>query len=115
VNQLIEAFLWGLRFDLAATAALLLPGASVVLFFGHWLSERFLRWWLLVSFLVLLVPAIALNFIDIELINFVGRRFTRSTLFIFREVEGKGSGYFKDYGVLILFVLAILALSIWLT
>lgn len=107
------AFLEGLRFDLSATATFLVPAFLVALLLKPVLSNRALNILIFISFVVFLIPALALNFIDIEMINFVGRRFSWSTLFVFREVGGKGSGYFKDYGTMIVFVLLVLGFATW--
>ncbi len=108
------AFLEGLRFDLSATATFLVPAVLLALILKPVISTRALNILIFISFFIFLIPALALNFIDIEMINFVGRRFSWSTLFIFREVGGKGAGYFKDYGGIIIFVLLVLGLVAWL-
>ena len=108
------AFIEGLRFDLSATATFLVPAVLVGLVLKPVISKRALNSLIFISFFIFLIPALALNFIDIEMINFVGRRFSWSTLFIFREVGGKGTGYFKDYGAMIIFVLLVLGLVTWL-
>ena len=92
----------------------LVPAFLIVLILKPWISNKVLNILIFFSFLIFLVPALALNFIDIEMINFVGRRFSWSTLFVFREVGGKGSGYFKDYGGMIIFVVLVLAFVVWL-
>lgn len=114
VGNIGQAFFEGLRFDLSATATLLVPAVLLALILKPLVSSRALNSFIFVSFFIFIIPALALNFIDIEMINFVGRRFSWNTLFIFREVGGKGGGYFKDYGAIIIFVLLVLSAVTWL-
>lgn len=90
-----QAFAAGLRFDLAAVAmtfVLFLP--FIYLFRGH----RKTQW---LAFNMIQQPFLLLNFIDVEMINFAGRRWTWDSLFILGESQGKFWGFMKTYGGLI--------------
>ncbi len=99
VLDLAEAFLLGLRFDLSSTAYLLLP------LFVVSVSSFWFRWTWKAHFilsLVWIIPWLLLDFIDIEFINFGGRRWTQSGLFIWSEAQGKWSGFLLTYAPWIL-------------
>lgn len=92
--DLLFAFLVGLRFDLSTHCYLSLP--LFFLAFLPW-SDRF---WSRVAFglfFTLHFPLMILNIVDIEFINFVGRRFTKQSLFIFNEAQGKVESLVGSY------------------
>lgn len=101
--DIVRAFLMGLRFDIAAQAMLFAPLLLWTLI--PW-PRGMNRLWLnvtMVLFLLLQIPFAILNQGDIEFINFVGRRFTFDTLFLFNEMQGKVGGFLSTYGALIFF------------
>lgn len=108
------AFLWGLRFDLSATASLLLPGFLVFWLLLPWISEKFTKGFLYFSFTLMMVAALILNFVDVEMVNIVGRRFAWQTLFMVGEAGGKLSGILTEYWPLTLAGFALLgACAFW--
>ncbi len=81
-SQLITAFTAGARFDLAVLAA-----TCGLFFLGLlWLQKvKFLRGLWIVLFTILNSVLILLNCVDSELVNFTGRRFSKSAFFLFGE------------------------------
>ena len=111
-SDLFRAFIHGLRFDMASAAWLGLP-----LVFGAllpWPSEGFWRWGrtALGLFLVIQIPFWVMNLVDIEFVNFVGRRMTADVVFILGEAQGKWFGFFSTYGRLILMNGLLLAIAV---
>lgn len=109
---LFEAFLVGARFDLAGGAWLLLP--NLLLSLVPW-PARLERAWALASFLLFALvqtPFLIFNLVDVEFVNYVGRRMTADVLFLFQEAEGKLGGFMSAFAVLIL--LAVLFIVIQL-
>lgn len=87
-----EALLVGLRFDAAAAAWLSLP--ILLLSLVPW-PERWEGFWQKAAFTLfvgLQIPFLIFNMIDVELVNFVGRRLTADVLFILGEAQGKTGG-----------------------
>lgn len=80
-------FLYGLRFDLSAIAWLAIPAFLVQGL--AWLMGR--RWSAAVTALFLLFqwPFLAMNFVDVEYVQFTGRRFTLEQARVAGEVQGK--------------------------
>ncbi|MBX3039987.1 MAG: sulfatase, partial [Bdellovibrionaceae bacterium] len=103
VSHLFKAMLVGVRFDLAAAAWLILP--LVLLTLIPW-PLRWNRIWsgaVLTLFLLIQIPFWIVNLIDVEFVNFVGRRMTSDVLFILGEAQGKAGGFVSAYGLLLLF------------
>lgn len=99
VPELGRGFLLGLRFDLAAALILLSPWLLLSLILtagarGRKISEMLFSGWSFALYTLLTLPFWVLNIIDIEFVNFVGRRFTAGSLFIFREFRGGGAQSF---------------------
>jgi phosphoglycerol transferase MdoB-like AlkP superfamily enzyme len=113
VGQVLEAFLWGLRFDFSATAALLAPAFLFVWILRPWVPEKVTKAFVFGSYTVLLFPAIFLNFVDVEMINIVGRRFSFQTLFILGESEGKVGAVFSEYAFISTICLLVCAAAIY--
>lgn len=100
--DILWAFVFGLRFDISASLMLLAPWLLLTLVPGF--SRLRKSSWLFILFIVIQFPFWALNFTDIEFINFVGRRFTASSLFLIREFRGGATqGLILPYGGWILF------------
>lgn len=84
--QILQAFIYGVRFDLAALAA-----TWGLFFLGViWLSRiRIVKaiWFFL--FAALEIFLILVNSVDTELVNFTGRRFSKSSFFLLNEGHAK--------------------------
>lgn len=111
--DLLQAFLWGLRFDLSASAALLAPAFLFLWFLGPWISERVIKWALFLTFIGLFVPALFINFLDVEMINIVGRRFAWQTLFLINEGGGKIGAFVSEYLPMTIVTFTALGLVLW--
>lgn len=112
------AMAWGagLRFDLAASAWLIAP--LLLLSFVPWPRSwgKLVGSLFLVSFLVLHLPFWFINLVDVEFVNFVGRRMTADVLFLLTEAQGKTGGFFNAYPLLMFVgatVLMIGSLGAW--
>lgn len=83
VTELLQAFGHGLRFDL------LIVGPMIFLTFllALVLRNKYLSVLLFAAFLFFQTGLLFINFVDIELVNFMGRRFTKSSLYL----AGEGS------------------------
>ena len=104
-SDLIWAFVYGWRFDLSAVATLSLFFILWAILLDLWQryskkywqnSPRLENWVLSFSmglFLAVHVLMLLFNFIDTELINFVGRRFTIDAISQLLEVPGKAQSY----------------------
>jgi len=79
-SHFLTAFLQGLRFDLVIIA----PLCFILCLFTFW-PHKPLRLTGLAIVLLIWIPLLFINFVDIELVNFTGRRFTRASLFLARE------------------------------
>lgn len=110
-TELLWAVIWGLRFDISASLALWLPTFLAIWGLAPFISKRGLQLLVGLNVLIFAIPMLALNFVDIEMVNIVGRRFSWQTLFILREAQGKFMGFFASYGGIILTVLFILGLA----
>ena len=82
LDDVLNAFLTGLRFDLSTVSA-----TSVLFLMGLYWLGRFknvkMVWF--ATFWLLNISLFALNFVDIELVNFTARRFTKASLFLLDE------------------------------
>lgn len=99
-SDILYSFLVGLRFDISAT---LILSAPLILFSllpwpEKWESKVLTLSW--VVFAILQVPLFALNLIDVEFVNFVGRRFSYDSLFILGEIPGKVLNFLSSYWIL---------------
>lgn len=83
-SDLTLAFVYGLRFDLAALAA----PVGLFLIGLFWIENRkTLRKIWIGLYTILNIFFILLNFGDAELLNFTARRFTKSSFFLFKEAQ----------------------------
>lgn len=98
LSQILQAFSWGLRFDICT---ILLVGLPILLLLGY-SSSDFKRYG---GTLWFLLQTVFLSFsqTDIELIHFGGRRMTYSSLFLIRELSGKLQSFFTTYAFLTFF------------
>lgn len=79
-TDLLTAIVSGLRFDLAVIFPMLLFAIGILFVRPKWLS--LILFWLLVLIHIVILCG---NFVDSELVNFVGRRFTKSTFYLIGE------------------------------
>jgi phosphoglycerol transferase MdoB-like AlkP superfamily enzyme len=99
LTEIFRGFLVGLRFDFSAVLMVMSPWLLFSLFLidGTWgrrAAEKLFSRGSFVIFILLTLPLWVLNIIDLEFVNFVGRRFTAGSLFIFREFRGGGAQSF---------------------
>lgn len=111
--DLLLAFVYGLRFDISSVCmALALPFLFyfVVAFVSS--PPKFLGRWMALLFAAVFLPLQTMNIADVDFINFMGRRFSKESLFLMREVPGKGleilSTHWKLALIWLLFTLWIL-------
>ena len=110
-SDVLWAFFVGLRFDLSANCYLALPLFLLALI--PWPSRLWPRL-VFCLFFVLQLPLMILNTVDIEFINFVGRRFTKQSLFILNEATGKVSDLVGTYALVLILQIFLFALFFWL-
>lgn len=125
ISEILQAFFWGLRFDLSSTAILMAPlfifSVGIYLFQLIYKKNRWGSWAILIVFLALQIPFLTVNFVDSEFVNFMGRRSTVDTLFLTREVPGKFWSLILSYAPLatiwlvatIAFIVASVQLTRW--
>jgi phosphoglycerol transferase MdoB-like AlkP superfamily enzyme len=116
VARVAFAFLVGLRFDAAAVAWLNLPLLLFVLVPWPSAWERGVRGGLLALAVLIHVPFLLFNLVDVEFVNFVGRRMTADVLFLLGEAQGKAGGFVAAYGWLMAFnslFFLLLGFGIW--
>ncbi|MBX3032351.1 MAG: sulfatase-like hydrolase/transferase [Bdellovibrionaceae bacterium] len=99
-GRILKSFLIGARFDAAAAAWLSLPLLLVSLVPWPAAWEKAWRIAVFALFLLIQIPFLTLNLIDVEFVNFVGRRMTADVLFILTEAQGKAGGFLASYGLL---------------
>lgn len=96
-SEILRAFLIGLRFDVTANGWLMIP--LLVWSLPPW-PESLRIWWTRGFFtiaFVVFVPFLTLNLIDVEFVNFVGRRLSAEVLFLLGEADGKAQGFLATY------------------
>ena len=81
VAELIQTFGHGLRFDLVVIAPIIFLTFLLALIFRN----KYLSVLVFGPFLLFQVGLLFINFVDIELVNFMGRRFTKSSLYLAGE------------------------------
>lgn len=113
VLDIFWSFVVGLRFDtmaaLAVTSPLLL--VAIVPWPKSWNAYWSTLTWML--FCILQIPFLILNLVDVEFINFVGRRFSYDSLFVVNEIPGKVWNFVSSYWLLFLINSLIVLLFIW--
>lgn len=95
--DILKAFLLGIRFDVAAVAFVLSP--IILLSLIPWYG-RGRKAWQIISYIAYLIVAggfLIMNMMDLEFINFSGRRFTFDALFILGEAPGRIGGFISTY------------------
>jgi phosphoglycerol transferase MdoB-like AlkP superfamily enzyme len=80
LGDLVLVFLQGARFDLAIVFPVILLCFLFLSFRPVWLSQV-----LISAFIIFHAVILCGNFVDSELVNFVGRRFTKNTLYLIGE------------------------------
>lgn len=102
VVDILWSFVVGLRFDTAAALSLTAP--ILLLTFVPWPQNWNKHWSVLTwgIFCLLQVPFLILNLVDVEFINFVGRRFSYDSLFVVNEIPGKMWNFISSYWFLFL-------------
>ncbi|MFP5520550.1 MAG: LTA synthase family protein [Bdellovibrionia bacterium] len=111
--ELLVAWASGLRFDLSSVAAVSLPVFLIVILPT---PQRWARFHLELSrwFFVLLHSLFfVINQVDVEFVNFVGRRFSYEGLFILSEIPGKMGGFLSTYGMLFFVNTLMLVCFVW--
>ena len=104
--QFVMAFMQGVRFDLVIVAPFIF-----FMYIASLVPFKKMRTVLLILLLMLWVPLVFINFVDIELLNFTGRRFTRASLFLATEgqtsnlLQYKLLSFMTLCGVILLIVL----------
>lgn len=114
--RLLEGALVGVRFDLSAVAYLSLPFffLTVVPWPAGW--EKAWARAMRTGFLLVQIPFLAVNLIDVEFVNFVGRRMTIDVLFLLGEAQGKLGGFIGSFIVLVVMatsVGAVATIGLW--
>lgn len=113
VQDIMWSFVVGLRFDTAA--ALMVTAPLLLVAFVPWPKSWNAYWttltWIL--FCLLQVPFLILNLVDVEFINFVGRRFSYDGLFVVQEVPGKIFNFISSYWILFLLNTLIVVVFAW--
>lgn len=96
-GDIFWALIHGFRFDISAIFVLTSPIIilSIIPFSSKY--EKKIDRFLVFYFILIHLPFILMNAIDIELVNFVGRRSTLDGLFLFKEAQGKWSSVFSVY------------------
>lgn len=97
---ILQAIFTGIRFDIASLCLLLMPLLFLSFLPRNWQQKAFFAPTYFTIFVIIQLPFMLFNMTDIEMINFVGRRWTFQTLFIFNEAPGKLLGFLKAYGFL---------------
>ncbi|MBC7742812.1 MAG: sulfatase-like hydrolase/transferase [Bdellovibrionaceae bacterium] len=103
LSQTLQAFLYGIRFDLsalAATSGLFLLGAV-------WIERRWLRGLWFALFTLINSVFILLNLGDSELINFTARRFSKSSFFLL--TEGNVANWVTPYLAMTIFSIVLIS------
>ncbi len=111
--DILWSFIVGLRFDMAAALSVAAP--LLLLAFVPWPKSWNTYWasltWVL--FCILQLPFLILNLVDVEFINFVGRRFSYDSLFVVNEVPGKVWNFVSSYWLLFLINSLIVMFFVW--
>ncbi len=97
LGSVLWSFVVGLRFDLSAVMMMAAPLLLLTLIPWPAKSETFWRWLIWGLFCLIQLPFYSINLVDVEFVNFVGRRFSFDTLFIFNEVQGKFWNFAASY------------------
>ena len=111
--DILWSFIVGLRFD--AAAALSVTAPLLLIAFIQWPKSWHIHWSTLtwVLFCLLQVPFLILNLVDVEFINFVGRRFTYDSFFLVNEAQGKMWNFVTSYWFLFLLNTLLVILFVW--
>lgn len=86
-QEILAAFILGIRFDLSAQVFLLLP---LLLYSVFWIGKSWSKTSLFLIYFFWTLPFWIASIVDIELVQFVGRRLTPSALYLLREMGGGG-------------------------
>ncbi|MGZ3770478.1 MAG: LTA synthase family protein [Bdellovibrio sp.] len=97
VQEILWSFVVGMRFDISA--ALMVVAPLLLVAFIPWPKNWNSYWatFTLIVFCLLQIPFFILNLVDVEFINFVGRRFSYDSLFIVNEASGKVLNFITSY------------------
>ena len=101
--QILQALVYGIRFDLAALAA------TLGLFLAGWIwlqRPKIVRLLWFLVFMVAQIFLILVNCVDAELVNFTGRRFSKSSFFLLQE--GHATNLMTGYTVLAIVTFALI-------
>jgi phosphoglycerol transferase MdoB-like AlkP superfamily enzyme len=104
--EILNAFIFGLRYDLSAISTLLVLTSPFIFFLDTPLCARLSSRtkFSIQLFLIILanLPFFVLNGIDAEMVDIVGQRFNEGALYNFGEVPGKTSSFLVYYWPLFL-------------
>lgn len=111
--DILWSFIVGLRFDVAGILSVSAP--LILISFIPWPPSWNKAWAVFtgIVFCFLQIPFLILNLVDVEFINFVGRRFSYDSLFIVNEVPGKFWGFVTGYWLLFLINISLVILFAW--
>lgn len=111
--DILWSFVVGLRFDTAAALSVTAP--LLLIAFIPWPKSWNIHWSTLtwVLFCILQIPFLILNLVDVEFINFVGRRFTYDSFFVVSETKGKVWNFIISYWLLFLINTLLVAFFVW--
>lgn len=101
IKDILLGLVYGLRFDIYSLIFI----NAIPILLGFVFFEKFQKLQIdILKVLVLLlnVPFLAINQVDVEFSNFAGRRMTLGNLHILTEAQGKISAFLTTYGFLIL-------------
>lgn len=112
--DLAGIFYWGMRLDFTALFYVNLPFWIYFFFLHNWLPVTIRSKIAMVLFLLLNIPFLAINFIDLVYFNFNNRRSTSDLLFVTGDSMHAIGAFVKDYWYLFL-SFAILVLLLFIT
>jgi phosphoglycerol transferase MdoB-like AlkP superfamily enzyme len=115
VSLILQAFVHGLRFDLATIAFFNSPLVPLWLLPNHWLTKPWLRRLEITLFAVLNFLAIGPNFIDVEYVGFMGKRTSYDLLFLKGDVERQSIALLSTYWKLLLMLTLVMVFILWLS
>lgn len=113
IDDILWAFVVGLRFDISA--ALTLTSPVLLWSFLSWPDKwkKFWQWISFLGFVLVHIPFYIVNLVDTEFINFVGRRFSYDGFFIVGELQGKLFNFLVAYKWLFATNTVLVGLFIW--
>ncbi len=102
LSDIFSAFMWGERFDLALIVSLATPAFLVCALPWPFCQEQTQSKVVAGLLLLFEFPLLVLSMVDVELINFTGRRMTVDSMYLMSELAGKLGSFLYTYWFLIL-------------